>query len=318
MTTKLGTLGGLHHVTAMAGDPQRNLNFYTQVLGQRLVKTTVNFDDPGTYHFYYGDAIGTPGTILTFFPWPHARRGRLGAGETSTVAYATPPGSLAPWRTRLEEFGITYAEATRFDAPLLRFNDPDGMTVEIVEGPKPVAIDYWAEGPLPAEMALCGFHSVTLVVSTSTLPSTQALLTDLFGYTQVGEDDDRIRYAGDTARGPYLDLVAVPATTRGTLGAGSIHHIAFRVPDDAAQLAWRHTLTEAGRHVTEVRDRQYFRSIYFREPSGVLFELATDIPGFLWDEDRAQLGTALKLPPWLEPQRDELAAALPPITPVTP
>lgn len=313
-TPNLSPISGMHHITAMAGDPQRNLNFYTHLLGQRLVKTTVNFDDPGTYHFYYGDAVGSPGTILTFFPWPNARRGRLGSGEANAVAYAVPLSSLDAWEERLRSFGISpAARQTRFGEPVLPFQDPDGLTVELVGLEDLPGVTHWQEGPVPAEMAPAGFHSTTLVVAEAA--PTVALLADYFGFEERGSEGKRTRLVapGDGV-GRIVDVVTVPNQGRGQLGAGSIHHIAFRVADDPAQRAWQERLANAGLNVTDVRDRQYFRSIYFREPGGVLYELATDAPGFLRDESYADLGTALRLPPWLEPQRADIEARLPAIS----
>lgn len=307
------TIPGIHHITAMAGDPQQNVDFYTGVLGQRLVKTTVNFDDPGTYHLYYADATGTPGTVITFFPWPHARRGRVGTGEASAVAYTISTAALDYWRERLARFGVTTAgEDTRFGDTVLSFLDPSGMTVELITDDAPPSIVHWSDGPVPAGAALRGFHSTTLHLAAEA--PTHQLLTNLFGYREVGREGDRIRLAApDKAIGQTVDLLILPNVPRGSLGIGSIHHIAYRVPDDATQLAWRERLTEAGQRVTEVKDRQYFHSIYFREPGGVLFELATDTPGFLLDESRDQLGTTLRLPPWYEARRAEITQGLPPL-----
>jgi glyoxalase family protein len=302
---------GIHHITVIASDPQRNLDFYSHVLGQRLVKTTVNFDDPGTYHFYYGDAVGTPGTILTFFPWPGARPGQPGAGEANAVAYAAPIDALPYWAERLARYGIVPpAGETRFGEPVLVFQDPDGLALEIIATPGAATVDPWHTGPIPAEVALCGFHSTTLAVAQ--LEQSAALLVDSFGFSRAASEAGRSRFvAPGPGPGRIVDLVEAPEPQRGRLGAGSIHHIAFRVPDDAAQAAWRSRLTAAGLAVTEVRDRQYFHSIYFREPSGVLYELATDSPGFLWDESEAELGQSLKLPPWLEPRRATIEQHLP-------
>lgn len=320
------SIAGIHHITAMAADPQRNIDFYVNVLGQRLVKTTVNFDDPGTYHLYYGDETGTPGTILTFFPWPGARRGQRGVGEVAATAYAVPAGSLPYWQARLANFGyVTSAPQTRFGEPLLVFQDPDGMVIELVETPGSTAIRYWNDGPIPADRAAQGFHSATLWVAS--LDHSRQLLTDIFGWRAVGQEGGRVRLqapssaqqdAAGSALGRRLDLVVLPNQGRGRLGAGSVHHIAFRTEDDATQLGWRRALLDAGFGVTPVQDRQYFRSIYFREPAGVLYEIATNPPGFTWDEPVAQLGSRLKLPPWLEPQRAQIERVLPAIErPVT-
>ena len=304
---------GLHHITAVAGDPQRNLAFYETVLGQRLVKTTVNFDDPGTYHLYYGDEIGTPGTIMTFFPWRHMRRGVLGNGETSAVAYTIPAGSETYWQQRLATHGVTVGEpATRFGQTVLPFQDPDGMRLELITAAGPATIRHWAGGPVPAGQALLGFHGVTLWLAE--VEGTARLLTDQLGYQRVGQEGARSRYqAASNDVGLYVDLLHRPGAPAGRFGVGSIHHIAFRTVDDSEQLAYQRQLRQAGHNVTPVQDRQYFHSIYFRAPGGVLFEVATDAPGFYYDEQIADLGRSLKLPPWLEPQRAEIEAALPPL-----
>ena len=305
---------GLHHITAFAGDPQRNVDFYTQVLGQRLVKLTVNFDDPGTYHLYYGDYAGQPGTILTFFPWPMARRGVRGTGEIAAVAYTIPHSALNFWRERLTAHQIPLGEETRFGQPLLAFSNPDGMMLELVG--QEADVDTAATTPpptsdIPTAHALRGFHSVTLWVRTA--EPTAALLTNSFGYQLLGEENGRRRYTGTGNLGQLVDVVARPELGRGSMGAGSIHHIAFRTADDTEQLAWQTTLTQQGYGVTSVRDRQYFNSIYFREPSGALFEIATDPPGFTADEPLENLGQELKLPYWLEPNRAHIMQILPPL-----
>ena len=302
---------GLHHITAAASDPQQNVDFYEQVLGQRLVKTTVNFDDPGTYHLYYGDEVGTPGTILTFFPWPHMGRGRRGNGEAAAVAYAMPAASMGYWAERLETLGVAERHVeTRFGEEVLRFEDPDGLPLELVATEDPSTVRPWAGGPVPERHALRGFHSATLWLGA--VAPTAALLTDQLGYTFVGQEGERSRYrAASAGRALYVDLVHRPDEPRGRFGAGSVHHIAFRTVDDAEQLAYRQVLQEAGQQVTPVRDRQYFHSIYFREPGGVLFEVATDAPGFTYDEPVEALGQALKLPPWLEARRDQIEQRLP-------
>jgi glyoxalase family protein len=311
-------VAGIHHITAMAGDPRANVAFYTRVLGQRLVKRTVNFDDPGTHHFYYGDALGTPGTILTFFPWPGARRGAQGSGEAVATAYAVPPGALPFWQERLARAGVAAEPVQeRFGARVLPLRDPDGMVVELVEAAEPAgAVAHWQGGPVEAGAALRGFQGVTLQVADG--GATGALLEQLFGFQRAGQEANRIRYAlpgsaAEGAPGRTVDLLVTPGVPRGRLGPGSIHHVAFRVADDAEQAERRTALLRAGLAVTPVQDRQYFRSIYFREPGGVLFELATDGPGFAWDEPVAELGSALRLPPWLEPRRAEIEAALPEI-----
>jgi glyoxalase family protein len=306
-------INGLHHVTAIAGDPQRNLDFYSGVLGLRLAKRTINFDDPGTYHFYFGDSVGSPGTILTFFPWAGIRRGTRGTGEVTATAYSVPTGSLDYWVERLREHQVTAERAgARFGEEVLRLADPDGMQVELIESAAPSAAKRWVDNPVPAEYALQGFHGVTPTLDET--ERTELLLTEVFGYEKIGAEGDRTRYAatGDALDGRYVDLVHAEGRY-GRQGAGSVHHIAFRAADDAEQKQWRELLVKLGFHVSEVRDRTYFNSIYFREPGGVLFEIATDGPGFTWDEPEADLGTGLKLPGWLEPRRKDVEDILPKI-----
>ncbi|GAB4577983.1 MAG: ring-cleaving dioxygenase [Anaerolineales bacterium] len=302
---------GLHHITAVATDPQKNVDFYHLILGQRLIKRTINFDDPGTYHLYYGDEIGTPGTIMTYFPWRHVRRGRKGNGETGAVAYTIRPEAVGFWENWLKKNGITPGPVeTRFGAEVLPFEDPDGMTLELITSDHPATLRHWADGAIPETFALKGFHSVTLWLNA--VEPTAALLTGPMGYEFVGQEGDRFRYKGAANDiGLYVDLLHRPGQPAGQFGAGSVHHIAFRTVDDAEQVEYQQALRRAGMGVTPVRDRQYFHSIYFREPGGVLFEIATDAPGFLYDETVAELGTNLKLPPWLEEHRPEIAQALP-------
>jgi len=304
---------GLHHITAVASDPQANVDFYRLLLGQRLVKRTVNFDDPGTYHLYYGDNVGTPGTIMTYFPWQHVRRGRRGNGETGGMAYSIRPESVAYWQQRLQQMGaMPGGSDNRFGADVLTFTDPDGLQLELITTEQAATLEHWTGGPVPEEHALLGFHSVTLWLSE--VEATANLLTEGLGYTFVGQEGSRYRYvaAGDNT-GIYVDLLHRPGQPFGQFGAGSIHHIAFRTVDDTEQLEYLHRLRAAGWQVTPVQDRQYFHSIYFRSPGGVLFEIATDAPGFPDDEQVAELGSTLKLPAWLEPRRDEIEAALAPL-----
>lgn len=310
------TLPGLHHITAVASQPQATIDFYHHLLGQRLVKKTVNFDDPGTYHFYFGDEVGTPGTILTFFPWPHMRRGARGNGETTAVAYTIAPASLAYWRDRLAAHGVAAGGVqTRFGTAVLPFQDPDGLMVELVVDEKPPAIQHWADSPIPAAHGLRGFHSVTLWLDAA--EPTADVFTGPLGYTLVGQEGSRHRYQGPSpGLGGIIDILHQPGQRQGSFGAGSVHHIAFRAVDDAAQLAYGQRLQQAGLRVTPVQDRQYFRSIYSREPGGVLLEIATNSPGFTLDEPVAELGTHLKLPPWLEPRRPEIERGLPAVTTV--
>jgi glyoxalase family protein len=305
-------IAGLHHVTAIARDPQANADFYTTVLGLRLVKRTVNFDDPGTYHLYYGDEVGHPGTLLTFFPWPLARLGKTGAGQATVTAFSVPEGSLGYWTERLARLGVEHeAPHPRFDEEVLLLRDPDGLAIELVaRAGDPRA--PWTGGAVPESAAVRGFYNVTLTEWNPAV--TSALLTETMGFRLLGEEGDRLRYGtGEEGAGSRLDILAAPSAARGVISAGTVHHIAFRAASDAAQLAWQGTLAERGLHVTPVQERQYFRSIYFREPGGVLFEIATDAPGFTLDEPVESLGTALKLPPWLESSRERIAEALPPI-----
>jgi len=302
---------GLHHVTAIASDPQRNLDFYTQVLGLRFVKRTVNFDDPETYHFYFGDDIGTPGTILTFFPWPGTPKGRRGAGETIATAFSIPVGSMSYWRERLRDKGISTEENVYFGGTHLGFSDPDGMVIELVEHTEAPAVSVPRYADVPANHAIQGFFGTTLLEQS--LKRTEGLL-DIMAYRKLSEEGNRIRYAPEGyARGRFLDVVVDKNAQTGRMGAGTVHHIAFRASDDSAQVDWQQ---ELGRHVsvTPVQDRTYFHSIYFREPGGVLFEIATDAPGFLIDESVESLGEALRIPEWFEPQRMLIEARVQPIT----
>jgi glyoxalase family protein len=303
----------LHHVTAVTGDGQRNVDFYRNVLGQRLVKRTVNFDGPDTYHFYFGDEIGSPGGILTFFAWSHVRRGVRGNGETSAVAYHVLRGSLGFWGDHLQRNGILPQPVEkRFGEDVLRFDDPDGMRVELVESASAASVRFWQAGPVPQSFALQGFHSVTLWLEK--VGPTAELLTGNMGYSAAGSEGDRHRFVGDLhASGHIVDIVERPGKTVGGFGKGSIHHIAFRAPDDEQQLEYQTLLRTAGFDVTPVRDRNYFHSIYYRERGGVLFEIATDPPGFAIDEPVDALGETLKLPAWLEPNRGEIERDLPPL-----
>jgi glyoxalase family protein len=304
-------MAGLHHVTAIAGNPLRNLDFYTRTLGLRLVKRTVNFDDPGTYHFYYGDETGRPGTILTFFPWEHAAKGRVGAGETRQTAFRIPAGSLGFWAQRLVEKGVAHATPDkRFGQSVLALSDPDGTSLALVGLPDAEREPGWSAGAIPVEHAIRGLHGVTLLLDDAA--RTGAILTEVLGLEESAREGSLIRYRAPATPGAVLDIDEAKGSQRGRQGRGSVHHIAFRAADDAQQadmarkLAARH-----GVHPTEQRDRNYFRSVYFREPGGVLFEIATDIPGFAVDEPVASLGGALKLPPFLEPRRGEIEKALP-------
>ena len=304
---------GIHHVTAISGPAQKNVDFYAGVLGLRTVKQTVNFDDPGTHHLYYGDQAGTPGTAMTFFPWEHAGRGGAGAGATEATGFTVPPGSLEFWADRLRGAGASPFEVTtRFDEESLACEDPDGLVFELVAGP---ATKETPAGPpfhpgVPRECAIRAFHGVLLDVPDP--DPTAKLLTDVMGFEHLGELDGRLRFrSSEHEVGSIVDLRASGSGAGARMGRGSVHHVAFRARDDDEQRSWRETIARAGFAVTTVQDRCYFRSIYFREPGGVLFEIATDTPGFGIDEPANELGKTLRLPPWLEPRRSELEARLP-------
>lgn len=312
MTPTEKSLAGLHHVTAITADAQKNIDFYCGILGLRLVKLTVNFDDPGSYHLYYGDELGRPGTVLTFFAWAGAHRGRIGPPQVSVTAFAVPLAAMDFWSQRLKEHSIDpHAGTDRFGERIISFHDPDGMRLELIGVADPKG-QPWAAGPVPAENAIRGFHSVT--ISEEGHEDTAKLLTDVMGFQPAGGEQNRFRYraAGD-GFASTVDLLCVPDARRGELGAGIVHHVAFRTPDDAQQLAWRNQIASLGFNISPVMDRTYFHSIYYREPGGVLFEIATENPGFTSDEPAAQLGTRLMLPPWLEPHRAQIERIVPPI-----
>lgn len=308
------SISGIHHITALASDPQANLSFYTETLGLRLVKRTVNFDDPGTYHLYYGDETGSPGTILTFFPWPGARRGSRGVGQATVTAFSVPTGSLGFWQERFAARGVPHeAPHPRFEEEVLTFLDPDGLKLELVAHAGAEERVPWSGGGVAERHAVRGFFGTTLLQRN--LAPTAEVLTTGMGLTAVATAGQRSRYAAAAGRaGSVVDLLLRPDGERGRIAAGTVHHVAFRVADDAAQGEMQGHLETLGILTTEVKDRQYFRSIYFREPGGVLFEVATDSPGFAIDEPVATLGQALQLPPWLEAQRTRIEPALPPLT----
>jgi glyoxalase family protein len=304
---------GLHHVTAIASDPQRNLDFYTELLGLRFVKRTVNFDDPGTYHFYFGDDIGSPGTILTFFPWPHAAHGSVGVGETSATAFLVPKSSLLYWQQRLLAAGVPVEHGDiRFGDPVLRFGDPDGLHLELIGREVPTTEHPSRSSIVPPEHSIRGFFGVTLCEAR--FEGTASVLTKM-GFAQTIQEGNRYRFSTPgSALGSHVDILVQTQLMHGRMGAGSVHHIAFRAPDDAAQLQWRAEIKAVPLDVTPVLDRTYFHSIYFREPGGVLFEIATDPPGFMWDEPVESLGETLKLPSWFESKRDVIEGLVPAIT----
>ena len=304
---------GIHHVTAIASDPQRNLDFYVGVLGLRFVKRTVNFDDPHTYHFYFGDDVGHPGSIMTFFPWPRAFRGRQGTGQVAVTAFATLPTALGFWVERLLRHGVQYEGPKKRSGgeQVIAFSDPDGLMLEIVAHESAEGRAAWENAPgIPPEHAIRGFHSVTLWEERG--KQTEKLLIDTLGFRGVREENGTRRFAaGDGCAGTLVDVRTIGGFVSGQTGAGTVHHVAFRVADDSAQLAIRSQVMQAGYDPTPVIDRDYFHSVYFREPGGVLFELATDPPGFAIDEPVESLGESLKLPKQYEPHRSEIEAVLP-------
>ena len=313
---------GIHHVTAVARNPKHNLEFYTRVLGLRCIKRTVDFDEPDTYHFYFGDAQGTPGTILTFFPWTDKPAGRLGTGQASACAFTIPETAIGYWEEWLSERGVTYYEpVTRFEGTpyeeqVIVFRDEDGLCVELVADRHAGSAAMWTEGGVPAEAAIRGLHSVTLaehdagVTDRSNVDAGAGICGDC-----ARREPDAVRACTQGGPGKILDVLHLPNTfPKGEIGPGTIHHVAFRVKDDTAQQECRSHIVAAHLDVTDVRDRKYFHSIYFDEPGGILFEIATDLPGFAVDEPPAELGTRLQLPVWLEPQREEITRKLPPLT----
>ena len=305
---------GLHHVTAIAGDPQRNLDFYTGVLGMRLVKRSVNQDAPDTYHLFYADAEGHPGSDLTFFPWPDLPPGKRGVGLTNEVALAVPPGTLGWWSERLRSAGLRTEEPTRwFGEPVLPFTDPDGLGLALVETADPREFTAWADSPVDPSRQIRGLHAVRMA-QRSLAPTARFLLEGL-GFSAAGEEKGWHRFtAGDGGSGRAVDIQVLPDAQRGEWGVGSVHHIAWRVPDGQTQRSVRGDVGLAGARPTEVIDRFWFQSVYFREPGGALFEVATDGPGFTVDESPETLGERLILPPWLEPRRAEIERGLPRLT----
>ena len=337
---------GIHHITAIARNPQRNVDFYSGLLGLRLVKLTVNFDDPTTYHLYYGNSLGTPGTILTFFPWSEAPTGYRGTGQVTAISFLIPGGSMTYWIDRLKSNGISFVgPSERFGDEFVSFHDPDGLMLELIS---PSSIDSqaqlhlqqtdnntWKESPISKEHAIRGFHSATL--SEEGYERTASLLADTLGFKLIAKDnrEDRFRFgivkknnsnqdvdasttqsssSSSSSIGSFVDIVCQPEISRGYVGIGTVHHIAWRATNDKHQLDLRKKIVkDAKLNPTPVIDRTYFHSIYFREPGGILFEIATDPPGFAIDERPEDLGKQLKLPQWLEPVRAKLEQLLPPI-----
>jgi glyoxalase family protein len=302
---------GLHHITAIAADAKRNLDFYTKVLGLRLVKKTVNFDDPGTYHFYYGDETGTPGSILTFFPWGNIGPGSTGTGMATNIGYSVPKDSLDFWKQRFAQFNVKHSETQeKFGEQYLSFEDPDGLKLDLIVSASNNVRKPWTTEEVGAPVATKGFHSITLTLKR--VAHTAAILTDIFGYRLLRQEGNRYRFITDAVdNAAVVDLVEAPEMAPGRGAAGTNHHVAFRVKDDQILMEYREKIARKGLHITPKIDRDYFFSLYFREPGGVLFELATDNPGFTKDEPLEQLGTNLKLPKQYENQRKEIEKILP-------
>jgi glyoxalase family protein len=308
---------GLHHITCIAGDPQENVDFYSGVLGMRLVKKSVNQDSPETYHLFYADGDGHPGTDITFFPWPDMGPAKAGIGLAMEVSLAVPIGSLDYWSSRLSEHGVAVGEIEiRRQTAALSFTDVHGLPLTLHETADERQFTPWNAGPVPADRQIRGLHSVRLWQRD--IASTSAFLTGVLGFVDLGVENEWAAFGlGGGGSGKYLEIREIPDAQRGRWGVGGVHHVAWRVADVATELIVRERIERARRRPTEVIDRFWFKSVYFLEPGGVLFELATDGPGFAVDEDPAKLGEHLVLPPWLESQRMEIEAALPPIKPAT-
>lgn len=311
----MGGLTGLHHITCISGDAQENVDFYSGVLGMRLVKKSVNQDSPGTYHLFYADGDGHPGTDITFFPWPEMPPAKPGVGLAMEISLAVPLGSLDYWASRLREHGVPPGELEiRRKTSALPFSDPHGLPLVLHETGDVREFTPWRDSPVPADRQVLGLHSVRLWERD--LDATARFLTGVLGFVDLGVEDEWAAFGfGEGGSGRYVEIRELPDSDRGRWGTGGVHHVAWRVPDDETELDVRERIDRARRRPTEVIDRFWFRSVYFLEPGGVLFELATDGPGFTVDEDPATLGEHLVLPPWLEPQRSEIEAALPPLKP---
>ena len=307
-------INGIHHITAIASSASENLDFYREVLDLRLVKKTVNFDDPYTYHLYYGDSAGTPGTIITFFPWESLPRGKAGAGMVTSIAFSIPIGSVDYWRKRLNAHGIETMEGQRFGDRLIQFDDPHGLSLELIETPtvhSNLKNLNQRRNSKSAARRIVGFHSATALLRS--LEETQSLLVNLMGMKLLNKEGNRYRFkmTRDDSLGNFYDVVFDPKAQNGRQGGGTVHHIAFRTSSDDEQKYWQKSLKDDGFSVTPIRDRKYFKSIYFNEPGGVLFEIATDPPGFAVDEPHDDLGNELQLPDQYEPMRGEIESRLP-------
>jgi glyoxalase family protein len=302
---------GLHHITAIAGNAKENFDFYTKVLGLRMVKKTVNFDDPGTYHFYFGDEVGTPGSILTFFPWEGIGQGYTGTGMATNIGYSVPEGSLGFWAERFKQFNVRHEDTLeRFGEHILPFQDPDGLKLDLIVPSDSDNRKPWVTSEVNEQVATKGFHSITLTLKN--IKATATILTDIFGYKLLKQEGDTYRFITDAIKNAAIvDLIEAPNTPPGRGAAGTNHHVAFRVKDDNMLMEYREKIAVKGLSITPKIDRDYFFSLYFREPGGVLFELATDNPGFTRDEAVDQLGSRLKLPKQYEGSRAEIEKVLP-------
>ena len=312
MGASVPAIPGIHHVTCITGDVQKCVDFYISVLGLRFVKKSINQDLPDTYHIYFGDYLGTPGTAMTFFGWPSWPAQRTGGGQVTTVSFQVPAGSLGFWSNRLKNLDVDHRMVTRFDADALVLRDADGIELDLVAQAGDERWKPWREAPVDPEHAIRGFHSVTMTLAE--MGATFNLLTTAMGFRVLAQDGKRTRFETG-AGGPqaFLDVVEAPEGPEGEESIGTVHHVAWRTPDADTQKVWRDELMTAGRNVTPVIDRWYFKSIYFREAGGVLFEIATDGPGFTVDESPEKLGTILSLPPWFQVRRELLDETLPPI-----
>lgn len=300
---------GIHHITAMVNDAQRNIDFYAGVLGLRLVKKTINFDRPEVYHLYFGNETAEPGTVITFFPWAKQLKGRIGTGQVGVTSYIIPKGSVHFWEKRLRKFGIEFASSNRFGEIYIKFNDPDGLQLELTErdeGP----MNTWNFGGVQEEHAIKGFGGAVLF---SAQPhKTTDVLENILGWECIGQENEFLRFKSEGHLGNTIDIQLNPSV-RGLMGAGTVHHIAWRAKDEEDLLRWRTLLQEKEYYPTEIRDRNYFKAVYFHEEGGILFEIASDPPGFAVDEPATELGKKLMLPSWLESKRDELEEMLPPV-----
>lgn len=302
---------GLHHITAIAGDAQQNYDFYTKVLGLRFIKKTVNFDDPQTYHFYFGDEVGTPGSILTFFPWPRVKQGKTGAGMATEIGYSVPQSSLEFWKKRFKKLDVKHGEISqKFGEDFLPFQDPDGLNLELIVSKTPDNRKVWETKEVKAEVAIKGFQNVTLTLNN--IKATAEILTEIFDYKLLGQEGNRTRFGTQAIENASIvDLLELPNAAPGINAGGTNHHVAFRVNNEEVLMAFREKIEKRGLNITPKIDRDYFFSLYFREPGGVLFELATENPGFSIDEPVSELGKNLKLPARYEQNRAQIEKLLP-------